>query len=146
MVAGHASSIAQKVMGLGSSISAGGILGIIEETVGQLETTKKVEIEAELQTLLVQSQINQSDAQSNESFFYKGARPTLFWMTIILFGLHCFSAEIYNQLHALGYQVGLLAPLDNMVWLVLGGLAGIWAVGRTIEKVNNNQSDQDSSN
>lgn len=141
MLAGNSGSIAQKIMGLGSGATLSGVMGVITGTLGNLEDTKRIEIQAELGLLMEQCKINETDATSSDSFYYKGARPFIFWGFGIITLFHCLMAEMYNNLIAIGYNVGHLAPMDNMAWYMLGGLAGIWAISRGIEKVNANSSD-----
>lgn len=145
MMEGQAGSIASKVMALGNSVSSSGIMSAIQSVIGNINDQQRLELNAELQVLLANCAINQTEASSNESFFYKGPRPTAFWVFLGLAGIHCAFAESFNILHALGYQVGLMAPMDNMAWYMLGGLAGIWAIGRSVEKVNSNNNPQPTS-
>lgn len=137
---GHAASIAAKVMGISGNPTVQGILSIIEGTVGQLENQQKLELEAEIQTLLTQSQIDLVEAQS-PSFFHGGWRPALAWGLTAIIISHLTLAEGFNIAIALGYSVGTLAPLDSITLSLMFGLLGLYMGARTIEKVNANSED-----
>lgn len=138
MIAGHASSIASKIMGLGSSIDSSSILGVLESTMGQIESVQKLEIKAELDTLLAQCAIQQV-AESNPSFFRSGCRDTLEWGLSIVVLIHLIIVEAAN-IHAL-ISGGVLSPLDTLTTTLLMGLLGLYGAAKTIEKFNSNNSD-----
>lgn len=135
-----ASSIAKGVIGLGSSASASGVLGVIEGAVGKLEDAKVTQIHDELQTLLAQCQLIQSDSKSGSIVGN--------WHAVFCFGMsvicltHFAVAELFNILVSLHVSnIGLIAPLDTAALAFMGGVLGVGIGCKTVEKVNSN-SDQ----
>lgn len=134
------SSILSKVFGGGFGGTASSLMDIITGTLGKLEDEKIVELKGELETLLANCQIDQTEAKS-ERFLNWGWRPCFAWGLSIIILFHLATAELANVLHMIGYNPGTLAPLDNMTLLIMSGLLGIYMGARTVEKVNTNNSD-----
>ena len=138
MIVGHAGTIASKIMGAGADLSSSGILGIIEGTIGQLESEKKLEIQAELDTLLAEAKIDEEDNKS-PSFFRSGCRDSIEWGVGIVFIYHAALVEIANT--CAWIHGGTINPLDTLTATILGGLLGIYGISKCTEKFNSNNSD-----
>jgi len=138
LLEGHAASIASKVIGLGSGASPGGILGAVEGVVGTIAADKKIELMGEIKTLLAQAQLQDIDS-NKESFFRWGCRDSLEWALSIIVVTHLAIIESYNILALL--HGGTFQPLDSLTTALLGGLLGLYGVGKVAEKYINNDSD-----
>ena len=134
-------SITGKIFGMAASLSSGGILTAIESVVGNIESQQRIELQAQIQTLLGQCTVDQIEANS-DTFFKYGWRPFLAWGLSVLVIIHLTIAEIANVLHMIGYSPGSIAPMDTLTTTLIFGLLGLYMSARTIEKVNTNHLDE----
>lgn len=132
----HKTSIISSIIGGGFDGTAGSLVNIVEGAIGKIEDEKRLELQAQIQTLLAQSQINV--AEVSQGFYQSGWRPFLAWALSIIVALHLSIAEIFNVLHTLGYITGVLAPMDTITLTLITGLLGLYMGARTVEKVNAN--------
>lgn len=119
---------------LGSNGTIGGIMEAITGVLGNIEQEKIVEITAQVNTLLAQSQVNQIDAKANSIWH----RPALVleWGLVIIILYHLGLAEVSNSISFFhGYS---LAPLDNLTAGLMFGLLGLYRGAKALETVNSN--------
>lgn len=126
---------------VGSAVKdSGGLMGIITGALGKLEDAKVAEIKAGVEILLAQTQVIQSDTNSKSIFSS--------WHAIFCFGMtfitltHFAVAEAFNILVALHFDnVGIIAPMDTATLFFIGSVLGITMAGKTVERVNSNNQD-----
>jgi hypothetical protein len=109
-------------------------MSIITGTLNTLEDTKRLEIQAQLQILLGQIELNKQDAQA-ESWIQRLWRPVFAWGISINILLYLYISLSFNILHSAGIHTGLLAPLDPIEWYIMGGLLGLYISARSMEKI-----------
>jgi hypothetical protein len=125
-----------------SSGSLGGVLGVLTKSLGSIESAKIEEIKAGIAELEAQAGMEEKDVDS-KSIFASWHAMFCWGMSIILL-VHFASAELLNQLVAWHVaSVGLLAPLDTATLTIACLILGGSMAGKTVEKVNSNNSDSD---
>lgn len=134
----------------GPILEALGIGGLIKDTVGkvidrvvvdknQAELMKleasKMELGADIQSMLSQLEINKIEAQSDK-WWKSGARPFMMWMGGLGFGVQFVFVPLVGYIYSLiGYAAPPPIVLDPTLYTVVFGLLGLGYGARTFEKV-----------
>lgn len=119
----HKSSIITSIIG-GFDGSSSGLMGIIEGAIGKIEDQKKLELQAEVETLLAQSKIEEIEAQSPH-FLAWAARPCFEWIILLNIGFHytlVSAIDTYNFFMGTTDTVHALDPMALAICLSLLGI------------------------
>lgn len=133
IAAEHKASIVSNILGtITGSPTANGLVGIFQNVMGNIEDSKRLELQAELETLLAQSQLDTVEAQS-EHFFDRGWRPALAWGISTNIVLHYSFVNMFGLYNFIVYGVSI-PPMDAMSLTLMTGLLGLYIGARSIEK------------
>lgn len=144
VVDANKSSIIGKLMSSSIGSIAKDVLPSIESVLGDIESVKKAQLEAQLQAYLsdnnlraisevVNGNIDLAETKS-ENFFIAGWRPSLAWgLTVLILGfglLNLVSAIVFTC------TTGSIQPIPTFLMSLMTILLGGYMTGRTIEKIN----------
>lgn len=113
-----------------------GVISAIEGSLGKLDDIKKAQLEAELQTMLGNIEVDKIEATS-KSRFDSGWRPYLAWgvSTALLMSI-LLEPTIRWVMGCFGLELPVPFELSPLVIGVLSSLLGTHIVSRTVEKLN----------
>jgi hypothetical protein len=133
----HKTSIISQIVNGAFDGSSSSLMNIIEGAIGKIADQKKIELQAQIQTLLAQADITKTDAQS-ESWVKYGWRLAIAWglgLNLVIHYTLVNAIDIINSL--VGTNISQIPPMDHMALLIITGLLGLYMGARTYEKTQN---------
>lgn len=120
----------------GGDATGSSIISAVEGIIGGIDATKKQELINELDSMLANVEVDKLETSPNSKFT---PRVAFEWALGTIVCVHFAFGEalnIWNVCHGMGF-----APIDNMTLIFLGGLLGIYATTKTVEKMTANQDE-----